>query len=128
MCKVLRSIVFSGALLLISVVPQASAQSGEKQLPSPDVVVQALANKLQLSDDQKTSIEPIIVNRQQQLRQLQADTSSRRLQKARKLKSIFESSDKKIDALLTPEQKKEYAKLREQMRQQVKERIRDGSQ
>jgi protein CpxP len=99
--------------------PSATVQ----QPPSPDEMAELLAKKLNLSDDQKAQISPIIAERQQSLRGLRADTSMRPRQKRRKVKSIFEDSDKKINAMLNEDQRKEYAELEQQMRAQMKERM-----
>ena len=88
----------------------------------PDEVVGIMAEKLALSDDQKTQITPIIADRQAQLRALREDTSLRRLQRARKAKRIFNDSDKKINAILTPDQRKKYAAMEQEMRERAKQR------
>jgi Spy/CpxP family protein refolding chaperone len=81
-----------------------------------------MSGKLNLTDDQKTKITPIVAARQTQMRALMADTSGRRMQKARKAKSIMSDSDKKIEAILTSDQKKIYAEMKEQMKEQLQAR------
>lgn len=44
----------------------------------------------------------------------------RPMQKKRKLKSIFEDSDKKIKALLNDEQKRQYAQVEQEMRERMR--------
>src|SRR5512146_1215486 len=88
---------------------QDTQQAGTRQMPSPDDVVQRLGEKLNLSDDQKAQIKPIIADRQQKMQALRSDTSLRRGQKGRQMKSIMEDSDKKINAILTADQQKQYA-------------------
>jgi len=90
---------------------------------TPEQVVNTLAAKLNLTDDQKAKIQPVIADRQQKLAALKSDSSMRPMQKKRKLKSIFEDSDKKIKAVLNDEQKKQYTELEQQMREQMKERM-----
>lgn len=90
--------------------------------PSPEDVVSKMDKKLSLSDDQKSKITPIIADRQTQMRALMADTSGRRLQKARKAKSIMSDSDSKIMAVLNDQQKKEYTEMKQEMREQMQER------
>jgi len=97
-----------------------------RQPPSPEQVVELLGKKLNLTEDQKAKIAPIIAGRQQQTQALRADTSMRQRKKMRKLKSIFKDSDKKIEAILTKEQKQQYAQIKEQMREQMKERKNRG--
>lgn len=82
-----------------------------------------LAAKLNLSDDQKTKIAPIIADRQQKIQSLRADTSMRPMQKMRKMKGIFEDSDKKIEAVLNDEQKKQYVAMEQELRQQMRSRM-----
>ena len=137
MKKVLVTMIVNGALamgLAAASIParaqdqEAQSQaSGVRQIPSPDDVVQRLGEKLSLSDDQKAQIKPIIAERQQKMEALRSDSSLRRGQKGRKMKSIMEDSDKKIDAILTPEQQKQYAELKQQMKEQMKERRQNRS-
>ncbi|HWB32842.1 MAG TPA: hypothetical protein VG714_06695 [Acidobacteriaceae bacterium] len=91
--------------------------------PTPEDTVARMSEKLNLTDDQKTKITPIIADRQDQIRALTADSSGRRLQKARKAKSILEKSDKKIEALLTSDQKKTYEQMKQQARDEVRSRM-----
>jgi Spy/CpxP family protein refolding chaperone len=100
-----------------------STQSGAMSALSPDQVVQRLGDKLQLTDDQKAKITPIIADRQEKLKSLQADTSERKMKKARKMKGILEDSDKKITALLTATQKKQYDELKQQRQQIIRDRM-----
>lgn len=88
---------------------------------TPDEVVADLGSKLSLSDDQKAKIKPIIEERQQKIRTL-ADSGGRRMKKAREMKSIMKDSDKKINAILNEDQRKRYAELKDQMREEAKER------
>jgi Spy/CpxP family protein refolding chaperone len=108
-------------VIVTAVVGSARAQAGA-QLPDPDRVMQMMTAKLGLTADQQAKIAPVIADRQQQVRALMADTSSRPFQKQRKVKEIREASDKKINAVLTPDQRKQYAELEEQMKEEMKER------
>lgn len=103
-----------------------NAAAGMHQGRTPDQVVAALASKLNLTDDQKTQIKPIIEDRQQKLEALRSDPSMRRMQRARKAKSIFEESDKKINAILNDQQKQQYAQLEAQMKQRMRDRRNGG--
>lgn len=80
-------------------------------------MVQRLGEKLNLSDDQKARIKPIIADRQKKMQALRSDTSLRRGQKWRQMKSIMKDGDKKINAILTPDQQKQYADLEQQMKE-----------
>lgn len=135
MKKLLLTVIVNGALamgLAAASIP-ATAQDQETQpstwwqMPSADDVVQRLGEKLNLSDDQKAQIKPIIADRQQKMQALRSDTSLRRGQKGRQMKSIMEDSDKKINAILTADQQKQYAELKQQMKERRQARRRNNS-
>src|ERR1700744_6433843 len=91
--------------------------------PSPEATVAKMSSQLNLTDDQKAKTPPVIADRQTQMKALMADPPSRRMQKARKAKSILSDSDKKIEAVLTSGQKKTYAEMKEQMKEQLQARM-----
>jgi len=122
-----RDIIRTGNINPTSAQGTRFIQDHARKLPTPEEVVAMLDSKLSLTDDQKAQITPIIADRQQQLRAATADDSTRRFKKARKMKSIYEDSDKKINAILTDDQKKEVrgnraanARTNEERRQQTK--------
>jgi len=77
--------------------------------------------KLNLTPDQQAKITPIIADRQQQMQAIRADTGSRPMQRMKKAKAVGEESDKKINAILTPDQQKQYAALKKQMKERREE-------
>ena len=126
-----KPVVFTAILfaLFVSLLPAtvAAQDSGDdstqaRKLPTPEEVVEKLDSKLSLTDDQKAKITPIIADRQQQMRAVATDSSMRRFQKARKMKSIYKDSDEKIKAVLTDDQKKKYEEIEQEMKEQIKER------
>ena len=124
-----QSFIIIATLFALAIsIPQAlkaqdsSTQDHARKLPTPEEVVAMLDSKLSLTDDQKSQITPIIADRQQQLKAAATDDSTRRFKKARKMKSIYEDSDKKIKTVLTDDQKKKYEEIEQQMREQMKER------
>jgi len=106
-------------------IPSTSAPTTTGGWPSTDEAVARLSTKLDLSDDQKSKITPIIADRQARMRELMTDSSGRRLQKARKAKSIMSDSDKKIEAVLTSDQKKTYQQMKEERREQMQSRMQE---
>lgn len=103
--------------------PSASVPTTTGRWPSPEEAVARLNSKLALTDDQKSKITPIIADRQAKMQALMEDTSGRRFQKARKAKSILSDSDKKIEAVLTADQKKLYEQMKEERREQMQSRM-----
>jgi Spy/CpxP family protein refolding chaperone len=69
--------------------------------------VQELSEKLNLTDAQKTAIELIVAN------------------EAKEIQEIRENSKKQIDAILTPEQQKEFAEIKSEARQRMREHAGD---
>lgn len=108
-------------------IPSATVPETRGGWPTSEEAVTRMSNKLNLSDDQKEKITPIIADRQAQMRSLVADTSGGRLQKARRAKSIMSDSDKKIEAVLTKDQKKTYEEMKEEMREQMRSRMQERS-
>jgi Spy/CpxP family protein refolding chaperone len=106
--------------------PSVSVSDPRGGWPTPQETVTRMSSKLNLTDEQKAKITPVITDRQAQMRALMADTSGRKFQKARKAKGIMSDSDKKIEAVLTKDQQKTYeemkAERREQMQAQMRER------
>lgn len=92
------------------------------ETPNGAITMAMLASKLSLTDDQKSQIAPIIADRRTQMKALRNDASLGRFQRRREAKQIMEESDKKINAILTPDQRKQYAELEKEMRERMKER------
>jgi hypothetical protein len=104
--------------------PAAATATGTA-FPSPEEVVSRLQTKLSLSAEQTSALTPIIASRQEKLKAVLSDSSTRRLKRGRKLREIVTESDKQINALLTPEQQKQYAEIEKQLHEELKQRMRD---
>jgi periplasmic protein CpxP/Spy len=94
---------------------------------SANDVVDMLAKKLSLTDDQKAKILPIIVDRRQKVQEARNDSTLRPRQRMRQVKGILADSDKSINALLTPEQQSAYAQAEQEMKAQAKARRGQGA-
>jgi hypothetical protein len=102
--------------------PAAAPATG---LPSPQEVVSRLQAKLSLSAEQASALTPIIAGRQEKLRALMAQSGGRPMKKRREMREIVTESDKQINALLSPEQQKQYAQIEKQMQEELKQRMRE---
>jgi len=105
-------VVLSVALLLggqTAQAPQTAPSTGHSAM-SADAHLQMLSEKLNLTDDQKGKLKPILQDQEQQLRTVNDDTSLTQEQKTAKKKALHESFHEQINAVLTPEQQ---AKLKE---------------
>jgi protein CpxP len=79
-------------------------------------------NPLNLTDEQKTKLRPIIADENQQMEALRNDTSLSQSQKIDKANQIRAQASPKIKAILTPEQLQKLAQLQQdRARQQQQE-------
>jgi hypothetical protein len=89
---------------------------------SANETLNALGQRLNLSEDQKSKILPILVERRQKIQEVLADSTVRRRQKMNQMGGILEDSDKRINACLSPEQQKTYAIIEQEMKAKLKAR------
>jgi periplasmic protein CpxP/Spy len=73
-----------------------------------------LSKELNLTDDQKTKIKPILADEGKQMQALHEDTSLSQDQKRDKMKQIHETTNSQINDILTPDQQKKFADLKTQ--------------
>jgi len=93
--------------------PQTPQQGHEAMGASAnrvDARLQMLTEKLNLTDEQRTKLKPILQDQSQQQKAVHDDTSLSPEQKTAKIKAIHASFRDQISAVLTPEQQ---AKLQE---------------
>lgn len=94
---------------------------------TPDQVLARYGKQLSLTDDQKTRLKPIIADRQQGMLDLKSDTSTQPRDKMKKMQSLKASTDKRINAILTPDQQKKYAAMEAGQMEKMKERRQSGA-
>lgn len=121
----LRTLAFSSALCLgltsgaallaqdaTTQPDQAPMHHGGPHGPmSPDKELEHLTKQLSLSSDQQTQIKPILQDRQDQMRQIHEDNSLARPDKMAKMKTLDDSSNTKLEAVLNADQKTKYEKM-----------------
>jgi Spy/CpxP family protein refolding chaperone len=104
--------------------PPSSMQQNAPSTASPNSA-QAQANEdnpLNLTDEQKTKLRPIIADENQQMEGLRNDNSISQAQKIDKANQIRAQASPKIKAILTPEQLQKLAQMQqERVRQQQQE-------
>jgi periplasmic protein CpxP/Spy len=100
--------------------PAATSQGSDQGTVDPATKakvqegLQKLATQLQLTDDQKAKIKPLLQEQYTQLKSVHDDTSLSDEQKKAKMKAIHQDYHSQIQAVLTPEQQKKYAAMKEQ--------------
>ena len=91
--------------------PPEEMQQQESPNEAASHELKQLAKKLKLTEDQKTSIRPIIVKRHERMAALFSNQSSSTDAKREQISDILESSDNSIRKLLNDEQKVQFDKL-----------------
>ena len=76
-----------------------------------------LSKELNLTDEQKEKVKPILDEQTKQMHAAQEDTSLTQEQKRDKMKQIHQTTHSQINEILTPEQQKKFAALKEQQKE-----------
>ena len=123
-----RLAMFGLALSIVNFMPTAFAQDSgvaassdktsapQQRAPNPQKQAARLAKHLGLNDDQAAKITSILQSRQQQLATTRSDSSLSQQDRRAKLRSIQQDTDTQINALLTPDQQKQYAQMKQNMK------------
>ena len=85
-----------------------------------DQHLQMLSEKLNLTDDQKAKLKPILQDQMQQMKAVREDSSLSQEQRRAKMKSIHESLHEQINAVLTPDQQAKFKQMRQEEMQKHK--------
>jgi Spy/CpxP family protein refolding chaperone len=76
-----------------------------------------LSQQLNLTEDQKKQLTPILSGELKQMRVVGADASLTQDQKRDRMKKIHEASRPQIQAILTPEQQQKFAQMKEEAKE-----------
>jgi len=118
-----RLVIFSALAALSILTPVVMAQkqeNGENRL-------QQMGQQLNLTEDQKTKLKPILQEEAQKLRELKNDTSSSRQEKMQKAKQIHSEYKPQIDAILTPEQQQRWQQMKQEAKSRAKQHRKSDS-
>ncbi|HKW32796.1 MAG TPA: hypothetical protein VJN92_07310 [Candidatus Acidoferrum sp.] len=83
--------------------------------------LQMLSEKLNLTDDQKAKLKPVLQDQMQQMKAVREDSSLSEDQRRAKMKSIHESLNEQINAILTPEQQAKFKQMQHDEMEKHKE-------
>ena len=78
---------------------------------------------LNLSQDQKDKMRPILQEQREQMRQVFQDQSLSREQRMDKMRQIHETTASRVRALLTPDQQKTFDAHEQEMKQRMQQRM-----
>jgi periplasmic protein CpxP/Spy len=110
---------------------QDQQQKGQKwgghdhKMADPQARLDRMSKKLNLTDDQKAKIKPILDNEAQQMKALKSDTSTAKQERRAKAMEIRKSSMDQIRPMLNSDQQ---AKLDQQMQNLKEHRAKRGQQ
>jgi hypothetical protein len=124
--------IFSLLILMAGSVAFAGETGLQESVPAPSEpatvgrsandALNVLTKRLSLTEDQKSKILPIIIERRRKIEEVWASSTLFVRQKQGQARGINEDSDRRINALLTGDQQKAYAALEQQRK--VQRRIR----
>lgn len=114
-----------------SSLPGATAQPGTRPQASPEQQAtrrtQYLSKELSLSADQQARLQPILLAQGQELQRLRAQAGGAGRQgTGQQLKALQADYEQKIRAVLTPEQYTKFDQLKDERRDQLRERRAGG--
>jgi Spy/CpxP family protein refolding chaperone len=79
--------------------------------------LERLSKELNLTDEQKEKVKPILDEQTKQMHATQEDASLNQEQKRDKMKQVHQTTHSQINDILTPEQQKKFAELKEQQKE-----------
>jgi periplasmic protein CpxP/Spy len=117
-------VIFAAMLLSLSVAafaqsPDTQASQGEHQGRgrgqgmNADEQLQRMSRMLNLTDDQKAKIKPILEEQSNKMHELMQDTSISQQDKRSKFQEIHQNTMSQIKPILTPDQQQKLANMRE---------------
>jgi periplasmic protein CpxP/Spy len=129
MQKSIRLTAILFAALLLTYCSSIRAQDSSNQQPNsqgqsqmgggkgmrhggPERRLEFLSQQLNLTDDQKSKLKPILEDESKQMKTVWDDASLSEDQKHAKMKDIRESTRPQIEAILTPDQKQKFEQLK----------------
>ena len=87
---------------------------------NPEQRLERLSKQLNLTDDQKAKIKPILDDEDAKMKALWEDTSTNPADKRGKFMAIHQTANDQIKSLLTDDQQKKFADMQEHMHQHMK--------
>ena len=95
------------------------AHKGRRERMSPDQQLGRLSKTLNLTDDQKGQIRPILEDRSQKMQSIHADSTLAGENKKAKMNSLFDDSNSKIRAVLNDTQKQKFDEMQQRRHERM---------
>jgi periplasmic protein CpxP/Spy len=122
----------------LSVVPARAQEGGgqegqgkgtpeRRRMMNPEEQLNRLAKDLNLTDDQKGQVKPLLEDRHEKMQKLFTDESLSQEDRRAKMREIFEASNKKIRDVLNDDQKKKFDEMQTRRRERMEKHSGTGS-
>lgn len=98
----------------ITCAQNSNAQKRDRKGPSVEQRVERMNTEVNLTADQKTKVTALFEEDGKKMRELRQDTSLSQEDRRAKMRTMREESDKKLKAILTPDQWQKWEKARPQ--------------
>jgi periplasmic protein CpxP/Spy len=120
----------STALAQDSTQPPAQTESGHMgnhRGMDPDQQLKHLSHQLNLTDDQRAKIKPLLESSHEQMQQLHQDQSLSRQDRMTKMRSIMDDTHSKIEAVLNDQQKQQFEAMMQKEQERRQEHMHGGN-
>jgi periplasmic protein CpxP/Spy len=107
-----RRIVIGSLLFGLAVTLTARPALAQEHPTTAESRLEEMSKQLNLTDEQKAKLKPILQDEGQQLQALHSDTSLSHDQKMAKAKEIREAHKSQINSVLTPDQQQKWAEMK----------------
>jgi Spy/CpxP family protein refolding chaperone len=113
-----RRIVIGSLLFGLAVTLTACPAFAQEHHATVENRLEEMSKELNLTDDQKAKLKPILEDEKQQMQTIHNDTSLSHDQKMAKAKEIREAHNSQISTILTPDQQKKGEEMKKKAKEQ----------
>jgi len=113
-----RRIVIGSLLFGLAITLTARPALAQEQQATAESRLEEMSKQLNLTDDQRTKLKPILQDEAQQLQAVHNDASLSQDKKKAKAKEIHAASKPQINSVLTPDQQKQWKEMKKKAKEQ----------
>jgi periplasmic protein CpxP/Spy len=113
-----RRIVIGSLLFGLAVTLTARPALAQEHHATAESRLEEMSKQLNLTDDQKAKLKPILQDEAQQMQAVHNDASLSQDQKKAKAKEIHEAFKPQINNVLTPDQRKQWEEMKKKSKEQ----------
>jgi protein CpxP len=113
-----RRIVIGSLLFGLAIALTARPALAQEHQATAESRLEEMSKQLNLTDDQKAKLKPILQDEAQQLQAVHNDASLSQDQKKAKAREIHAASKPQINSVLTPDQQKQWKEMKKKAKEQ----------